>query len=75
MEKFARDALVKEWPTFRSQEKSRCAEEANSGPASYVLWLTCLKINANARSYSATQSTTPGAETGGATGRRLTSPS
>ena len=68
-EQAAHDDLIKAWPGFTAQEKARCAEEAKySGPASYVLWLTCLTIKANARNYVADQSTTPVAVTGGETG-------
>jgi hypothetical protein len=50
MEQLAREALVKEWAHFSAQEKARCAEEAKyAGSPSYVEWLTCLQINANAR--------------------------
>ncbi len=45
-----RDELIKAWPQFTAQEKARCAqEEKQAGPPSYVGWLTCLRINANAR--------------------------
>jgi hypothetical protein len=51
MEKFARDKLVKDWPAFTAQDRAMCVmEEKMSGPPSYVGWLTCLEINANARS-------------------------
>jgi hypothetical protein len=51
MEKIARDKLVKDWPTFTAQDKAMCVmEEKIAGPPSYVGWLTCLGINANARS-------------------------
>jgi hypothetical protein len=51
MEKIARDKLVKDWPTFTAQDKAMCVmEEKVAGPPSYVGWLTCLGINANARS-------------------------
>jgi hypothetical protein len=54
--------LIKEWPRFTAQEKTRCAEEANdAGPPSYVEWLT-----SDSRKLSAV--TTPGAGTGGETG-------
>jgi hypothetical protein len=60
-EQIAREMLIKEWPRFTAQEKTRCAEEAKyAGPSSYVEWLTCLQINAN--------DTTPGTGTGGETG-------
>jgi hypothetical protein len=67
-EQAAHDDLIKAWPGFTAQEKTRCAEEAKySGPASYVLWLTCLKINANIRNLSALESATSGAGTSGGT--------
>ena len=51
MESFARDKLMKDWPTFTAHDRAMCAmEEQMSGPPSYVGWLTCLEINANARS-------------------------
>jgi hypothetical protein len=53
-EQIAREMLIKEWPRFTAQERTRCAEEAkDAGPPSYVEWLTCLQINANARKLSA----------------------
>jgi hypothetical protein len=51
MEKIARDKLIKDWPTFTAQDKTMCVmEEKIAGPPSYVGWLTCLGINANAHS-------------------------
>jgi len=51
MEKIARDKLVRDWPTFTAQDKAMCGmEERIAGPPSYVGWLTCLGINANAHS-------------------------
>ena len=48
-EDFARKALVEQWPKFTRQQKARCATEAGyAGPPSYVGWLTCLTINADA---------------------------
>ena len=50
MENIARDKLVKDWPTFTAHDRAMCnMEEKISGPPSYVGWLTCLEINANAR--------------------------
>jgi hypothetical protein len=50
MEKFAHDKLIKDWPTFTAHDREMCVmEEKMSGPPSYVGWLTCLEINANAR--------------------------
>ena len=67
-EQAAHDDLIKAWLGFTVQEKARCtAETKYSGPASYVLWLTCLTINANIRKLSTVESTTSGAGTGGGT--------
>jgi hypothetical protein len=64
MEKIARDKLIKDWPTFTAQDKTMCVmEEKIAGPTSYVGWLTCLGINANARSPEA-----KGADSDAATG-------
>ena len=50
MENIARDRLVKDWPSFTLHDRTMCdMEEKMSGPPSYVGWLTCLEINANAR--------------------------
>ena len=50
MEKVARERLVAAWPHFTAQDKATCVmEERLAGPPSYVGWLTCLQINANAR--------------------------
>ncbi len=66
MEKFAREKLVEAWPHFTAQDKAACAmEEKLGGPPSYVGWLTCLEINANARNAEAM---TPDGRTGGETG-------
>ena len=49
-EKIAREKLVEAWPKFTAQDKAACVmEERLAGPPSYVGWLTCLQINANAR--------------------------
>jgi len=57
MEKFAHDKLIKDWPTFTAHDREMCVmEEKMSGPPSYVGWLTCLEINANARSPEANAS-------------------
>jgi hypothetical protein len=67
MEKIARDRLVKDWSTFTTHDKAMCVmEEKMSGPRSYVGWLTCLEINANARSPEARSgdSGAPAAATG-----------
>jgi hypothetical protein len=65
MEGFARDKLIKDWPTFTAHDRAMCVmEEQMSGPPSYVGWLTCLEINANARSPEA-NAAAPAAATGG----------
>ncbi len=68
MEGFARDKLIKDWPTFTAHDRAMCVmEEQMSGPPSYVGWLTCLEINANARSPEASAAATaPNAATAGA---------
>jgi hypothetical protein len=69
MENFARDKLIKDWPTFTTHDRAMCVmEEQMSGPPSYVGWLTCLEINANARSPEANSAgaSAPNAGTGGA---------
>jgi hypothetical protein len=71
MENIARDRLIKDWSTFKGQDRTMCVmEEKMSGPPSYVGWLTCLEINANARSPEAggADSGAPAAATGGETG-------
>ena len=72
MEKVAREKLIKDWPNFTAQDKATCVmEEKLAGPPSYVGWLTCLQINANARNIpasGATESTTTGAGTDGKIG-------
>jgi len=45
-------------------------EEKISGPPSYIGWLTCLEINANARSPEANSSGSAGATGGEATPKR-----
>lgn len=68
MERIARDRLVKDWQTFTAQDKAKCVmEEKISGPPSYVGWLTCLEINANARTPAASgvASSPPDAATNG----------
>jgi hypothetical protein len=69
MENFAREKLIKDWPTFTTHDRAMCVmEEQMSGPPSYVGWLTCLEINANARGPDASSTGTgaPGDATGGA---------
>jgi hypothetical protein len=68
MENFAHDKLIKDWPTFTAHDRAMCVmEEQMSGPPSYVGWLTCLEINANARSpeANATGAGAPNAATSG----------
>jgi hypothetical protein len=58
-EQVARKALAEKWSSFNAKEKARCAVEARyAGPPSYVEWLTCLQINANARNLSASADNT-----------------
>ena len=75
MEKIARDKLVEAWPHFTAQDKAACVmEERRAGPASYVGWLTCLQINANARNAAANGSvegTTTDTGTSKETGRGM----
>jgi len=53
-EKTAREKLVEAWPHFTAHDKAACVmEERLAGPPSYVGWLTCLQINANARKVAA----------------------
>jgi hypothetical protein len=69
MAKFAQDKLIKDWPTFTAKDRAMCVmEEKMSGPPSYVGWLTCLEINANARiaEANAANSSAPAAATGSA---------
>jgi hypothetical protein len=71
MENFARDKLIKDWPTFTAQDRAMCVmEEKMSGPPSYVGWLTCLEINANARSADANISGSAAATGGEAAPKR-----
>jgi hypothetical protein len=66
MEKIARQKLVEAWSQFTPQEKATCImEEKLAGPPSYVGWLTCLQLNANAQN---AESMAPGDRTGGETG-------
>jgi len=73
-EKIAREKLVEAWPKFTAQDKAACVmEERLAGPPSYVGWLTCLQINANARGMAADGSrerATSGAGNSSETGRR-----
>jgi hypothetical protein len=71
MENIARDKLVKDWQIFTAQDKATCVmEEKMSGPPSYVGWLTCLGLNANARNpeASGTDTGAPAAAKGGEDG-------
>lgn len=66
MEKIAREKLVQDWPHFTAHDKATCVmEEKLAGPPSYVGWLTCLEINANARNAEAMP---PGDRTGSESG-------
>lgn len=67
MENIARQKLAAAWSSFAAQDKATCVmEEKMSGPPSYVGWLTCLELNANARSAAASEPS-PAAETSGKT--------
>ena len=49
-EKQAHEKLIEAWPNYTAHDKAMCVmEEKMAGPPSYVGWLTCLDINANAR--------------------------
>jgi hypothetical protein len=71
-EKQAHEKLIEAWPRYTAQDKSMCVmEEKIAGLPSYVGWLTCLDINANARNVDASKSggaSAPGAGTSGGTG-------
>ena len=71
-EKLAHEKLIEAWPRYTAQDKSTCVmEEKVAGLPSYVGWLICLDINANARSVEAPKSggaSTPGAGASGDTG-------
>jgi hypothetical protein len=71
-EKLAREKLNETWPRYTAQDKSMCVmEEKIAGPPSYVGWLTCLDINANARKAEALKSagdSVPGVSASGGTG-------
>jgi hypothetical protein len=72
-EKQAHEKLIETWPRYTAQDKSMCVmEEKVAGLPSYVGWLTCLDINANARSVDASKSGdgAPGASVSGDTGSR-----
>jgi hypothetical protein len=54
-EKLAHEKLVENWANYTAGDKSTCVmEEKMAGLPSYVGWLTCLDINANARRLDAT---------------------
>jgi hypothetical protein len=59
--------LTAAWSQYTAHDKAMCVlEEKMVGPPSYVGWLTCLDINANARRVDATKSggnSAPGAGT------------
>jgi hypothetical protein len=62
LEKWAHEKLIESWQQYTAHEKAMCVmEEKMAGPPSYVGWLTCLDINAHARSVAATGA--PGSET------------
>jgi hypothetical protein len=50
LEKWAHEKLIESWQHYTAHDKAMCVmEEKMAGPPSYVGWLTCLDINANAR--------------------------
>jgi hypothetical protein len=70
-EKRAHERLIEAWPRYTAQDKAMCVvEEKIAGLPSYVGWLTCLDINANARSVNASSggASAPGAGAPGGTG-------
>ncbi len=71
-EKQAHEKLNEAWPNYTAHDKAMCImEEKVAGPPSYVGWLTCLDINANARRLD--ESKSAGASAPGA-GTRETGP-
>ena len=72
LENWAHEKLTAAWSRYTAHDKAMCVlEEKMAGPPSYVGWLTCLDINANARRVDATKSggnSAPGAGTSGETG-------
>jgi hypothetical protein len=73
-EKLAHEKLIQTWPRYTAHDRAMCVmEEKIAGPSSYVGWLTCLDINANARNLDASKSggaSAPGAGTSGGAGPR-----
>jgi hypothetical protein len=73
-EKQTHEKLTKVWSNYTAHDKAMCVfEEKVAGRPSYVGWLTCLDINANARRLDATKSaaaSVPAAGTGGETGSK-----
>jgi hypothetical protein len=73
-EKYAHEKLIEAWPRYTAHDKSMCVmEEKIAGQPSYVGWLTCLDINANARKVDASKSGdagTPGAGASSDTGAK-----
>ena len=68
-EKQAHEKLIEAWPRYTAQDKAMCVmEEKIAGLPSYVGWLTCLDINANARSVAASNTAAAGAPGTGASG-------
>jgi hypothetical protein len=66
-QKRAHDKLIEDWSKYTAHDKAMCVfEEKVAGLPSYVGWLTCLDINANARRLDATKpadTSAPGAGT------------
>jgi hypothetical protein len=73
-EKLAHQKLIENWQQYTAHDKTMCVmEEKMAGLPSYVGWLTCLDINANARRVDATTpavTSAPAAGTGGETGAK-----
>jgi hypothetical protein len=73
-EKLAKQKLIENWQQYTAHDKTMCVmEEKMAGLQSYVGWLTCLDINANARRVEATTpgvTSAPAAGTAGDTGAK-----
>jgi hypothetical protein len=73
-EKAAHEKLVEDWSHYTAHDRAMCVmEEKIAGPPSYVGWLTCLDINANARKVGDSKSGSadaPGAAASGGTSPR-----
>jgi len=68
-EKLAHQKLIENWQQYTPHDKTTCVmEEKMAGLPSYVGWLTCLDINANARRVDATTPAVAGAPAAGTAG-------